>query len=127
MKFKMMRSSSDNCLQVCLASIFDLEIDDVPNFNNVSSNEWISLMNDFLEDFGYYALIVSAMTDLGELTPIRGIHLMLGEANHNGIYHAVIGEDGKMIHDPSPNASGLREIDVHVVLIPLNPGKMKGM
>ena len=40
-----------DCMKCCIASILDLEYDDVPNF--VEYDDWYSRMMDFMKKFGY--------------------------------------------------------------------------
>lgn len=93
-----------NCLQGALASIFDhLEVDEIPYFQ---------------DEFNWFECFSEWCIDTLQLQPImiaidwnwipKGYHLICGPSPRDGNeYHAVVGFDGKFVHDPHPSDDGL--------------------
>lgn len=78
-----------NCMQAAVASLLDLELDDVPHFVQESTEPW-----DAFARWLYPAEVVEVDGDTqGELLvfgPTRG-----------GTHHWVIYRDGQLAHDPA--------------------------
>lgn len=105
------KDRTGNCFEACLASIFEMDLKDVPNFHGknwfVEFWEWLktkgyttdgSLYNENIENYnggvdGYFIVA-------GE-SP-RGKHIKGG--------HAVVYKNGKLAHDPHPDGTGVVSI-----------------
>ncbi len=98
-------SRPGNCLQACLASIFNLSLDEVPHFVEHGAS-WYDDMQAWLMQRGYYAL--DLLFDDGYIpnVDIRGYHCLNG-ISPRGIRHSVVCKDGDMIHDPHPSRGGI--------------------
>jgi len=91
-----------NCLQACIASIFKLPLDEVPDFAKIGGDEnWWKELNKFLLPYGLYHLEVQNISEC----PIVGYQLIYGRTVRGK--HAVVGSNGEMVHDPHPSRSGL--------------------
>ena len=112
-----------NCFSACLASVFAMPIEEVPNFFDVAGEDaiaWWDAIRDWLKPLGYGIISVSAK----EIINLPGLLIVGGEADR-GNYHATIWENGVMVHDPHPSKSGLISVESIDLLYPLDPGAMK--
>lgn len=114
--------SRGNCMSACLASLFDIEISEVPNFFDVAGNDaerWWGAVRDWLRGYGFG--IMSIQPDMLHL--FEGLFIVGGESTR-GIEHAVIYQNGKVIFDPHPSDCGVKEITSADLLYPLDPSKL---
>lgn len=117
-----------DCFSACLASIFELPLEAVPNFWETHGAEgaaWWSGVHEWLGTLGYGCVTV-------DLPPSQGVPSMDGYIivagslpNMAGALHATIWSNGKMIHDPMPGSPGLDmtgklQVDI---LYPLDPAR----
>lgn len=102
-----LEEGAGNCMAACVASLLEVDIEDVPNFRT-TSDPWKSLQ-DWLGLRGLCAIQVQAIPGLvREMPPVHCI--VSGRSpRHKGL-HAVVGlnsDDGiRVIHDPNPNGDG---------------------
>lgn len=99
-----------NCLQACVASIFELGLEDVPNFVGAGEG-WVEAYCGFL--FEQYRLQVmtldrDALLRQGVWWP-GGYHIISGDSPRGDWQHSVVGFEGEMVHDPHPEGGGLAE------------------
>lgn len=102
-----------NCLQACLSSLLDMDIDEVPHFAAHRGPDWFDRMNDWLLSQGYWILTITAWDN--QFTP-HGYCIANG-TSPRGIKHSVIAKDGSIVFDPHPDNTGLREIDSYWLVI----------
>ena len=117
--------SKGNCMSACLASVFELDITDVPNFFVVGGEDaenWWTACRSWLRQrgFGVMSLQVTAET----LSQFEGIFVVCGKSPR-GTEHAVVFQNGKVIHDPHPDRGGVVEVTAVDMLYPLDPSKFK--
>ena len=110
-----------NCLSAVVASLIEVPLNTVPNFvqNNVDHEgdptwDWWNCMLDFVKESGFEMRYLRIENDdrstfpppsEGEFYAVSGI-----SPRNSKIYHIVIYQDGKMVHDPHPSQAGLVEI-----------------
>lgn len=105
-----------NCMQAAIASMFDMELDDVPNFVEwSSSSEWYFRYCDFMESMGFDVETVSCNLELiskielyrelaNQIAVSGAIYASVKSSIFDGGAHAVlINNVGVVIHDPNPN------------------------
>jgi hypothetical protein len=97
-------SERGNCLAACVASIFDLEIDDVPQFEEMTTKTWRKALEDFAAELGY-----GVAQEVAQYQP-QGHYLIIGR-NAAGVRHACVGCDGAVVHDPHKERPGLASIE----------------
>lgn len=105
-----------NCFAACLASV--LELDEIPEISG-TDEDWFERVNEYLEPFGLYYFEFN-YADPSRTFNFPGYYLMIGPGPR-GINHAVVGFDGKMVHDPHPSKGGLKHIDNYGLFVCLNP------
>lgn len=128
-----------NCMQAVIASLFDLPLEEVPNFKAISddgkTNYFMEMMK-FYRSRGYSDLCcINKRDDLGKGTELlRKVAKLDGGVNgyiyagvpsqtFDGVGHAVIVDlDLNIVHDPNPNqlAMTLKPEDVEAIYITKN-------
>ena len=92
-----------NCLQACIATMFDLPIEDVPDFG--ARSDWYDRFTDFMvQRFGVQPIDVSLGAWYGNP---RGLYIASGPSPRGDFDHSVILSGGKLAHDPYPGGTGL--------------------
>lgn len=88
-----------NCLQAAVASLLDLDLDDVPHF--IEHDNWLQYLVDWGRDHGY--LVIDRQPD-----SVR-MGIAYGPAER-GVQHAVVMVDGAISWDPHPSRAGLLSV-----------------
>jgi hypothetical protein len=101
-----------NCVAACVASILEIPLETVPNFNDYP--DWWEALNWFLGLYGLYAVDVTIPPGR-EWFVCRGYHLINGQSPRFDCLHAVVGKDGRMVHDPFPGGTGLKSIELYTI------------
>ena len=105
-----------NCLQACIASLFELELEAVPHF--VLKDDWVKALDAWLAQFDLQSVIVDLERMRGEdMWEPRGYHLICGESPRIDCQHAVVGYGGKMVHDPHSDGEGLKTEDTWTLFV----------
>jgi len=103
--------SKGNCFDACIASILDLEINDVPNLNaHLENGLWVSVLNKWLASFGLsYMAVTIPFSDIDLYFENKDFyHIIIGHTDRSSpLLHAVVGRKGKMVFDPHPTGLGL--------------------
>lgn len=108
-----------NCLSACVASLLDMQIEDLPHFSWHMS-DWFRILYMFLEDHGYSVKMLPIKNNPDWKTEFNGIdgYLIVGGGSPRGIKngHAVIYKDGQPFFDPhSDNTFLTSEDDFYVI------------
>jgi hypothetical protein len=89
-----------NCLEVCLACIFDLKVKEVPDFNQYTTQEWIFKLSQWLQkEFKLSCLCISNVDEESKKL-IRGYHIIICDSGYPDITHAIVSKDGIPYWDP---------------------------
>lgn len=98
-----------NCLQAAVASIFELDLDDVPYFDMAAADDgwwtalWIWLRARNIE------VHYERITRPGGWLPLSAPYLLVGPSPRGDFAHVVVAQDHEVIHDPHPDATGLAD------------------
>jgi hypothetical protein len=124
-----------NCFQAAIASMLELDLDDVPNFVQddedgkgnwwTRTQEWLGARGLWLADLPSHNWKYVAPPDA--LTFVTGPSPRdpTGKMKHIVLWRGR-GVDGSLVHDPHPDGTGLSGDDDswgHYVLVPLDPAK----
>lgn len=91
-----------NCLQAAVASLLDLDLDEVPHFVE-HRHDWMRCLRYFAAWHGW---------DVWRRNPDRGVPFGIGTGKTvRGTHHAVVWRDGAMAWDPHPSRAGLIRVD----------------
>lgn len=92
-----MQTRNCNCLQACIASLLELNLQDVPDFNEYSDDIWWEELMIWLNSKGY------SLEYIYESPPENGgyyITSLTFSFHKRNQGHAVIFRNGKVVHDP---------------------------
>lgn len=103
--------SNGRCFPACLASILELPENEVPDLDNTDKPQ----VDKFLAKHGFEYQRVPA-----DIKP-AGHHVIEGISPRGGA-HAVVGLNGRLVHDPHPQdgtGRGLVQVDSYGLLLPI--------
>ena len=124
-KQTILNGTRGNCLAACMASIYDLRLEDVPNFVLQKGPAWWDSTIEFMETRGHWPLVIDALTWTETKRVPFGYHIMTGPGPR-GFEHAVIGLNGEIAHDPHPSGEGLLETHEYLLFVALLTGESDG-
>jgi hypothetical protein len=106
-----------DCYRACIASILELNIEDVPHFMIQEPRQRIKSLLQFLGEYGYTLYSVEGLVDYtypdeNDYYIVSGI-----SPKDSKIKHAVIGYNGKIVHDPHPDKSGIISYDYSEIFL----------
>jgi hypothetical protein len=93
-------STKGNCMRASLATIFSLNIDNIPKFEEMVKKKWKNAFKIWLKGMNL---------ELKEQhsPPIdMQYYIAIGDTER-GVLHCVVCQLGKTIHDPHPSQNGL--------------------
>ncbi len=119
-----------NCYAACMASIFELSLDEVPDIDpNLEWSEWLAEWNQWLGQRGLYTISMCAddyvMRRHG--WP-KGWSIGTVPSTRGDWTHAVVCFDGMIVHDPHPSETALgaeHDLIAHDIFISIHPNRMK--
>ena len=97
-----------NCLQACIASLFEMPLEDVPHF--VLKGDWVKTLDNWLAQFDLQSVDIDLeymRQQGGDMWKPYGYHLICGKSPRTDCEHAVVGYGGKMVFDPHWDGEGL--------------------
>lgn len=99
-----------DCFRCVIASLMDLQADQVPHFSAQSSNNYdeMRLLREWLKPhgLGYFEMNV-AVSDLAEWRQHWQFHHVISGRTARGPIHACVGFGGAVVHDPHPSRAGV--------------------
>lgn len=103
-----------DCHRAAVASILELPLDDVPHFmdGNPDSAEFNRRESAFLKSRGLVRVMVAFQATMDDVLRTMcvwnpGTHYILGGRSRNDTDHSVVACDGKIVHDPALDNSGV--------------------
>lgn len=110
-----------NCFSAAIASLFELSLDEVPNFNDHGSGWWDAFA-DWCAERGLWPIDIAVDGDYYYFTP-SGYYIVSGDSPRGDFQHAVIYYDGEMVHDPHPSGDGIMKPRYITLFTKLFPGE----
>lgn len=122
-----------NCYQACLASIFEMPLDQVPHF--MEYKNWTEHLDEWLYKMGLLHVEVKVDTEEAVLYPMMGgaICLATGHtARHPTRLHTIVARTGhahrreknfEYLHDPHPDGTFLTKLKTVEFFPPMNPAE----
>lgn len=105
-----------DCHRAAIASIFELELDDVPHFGDgyPPAEEFWCRVYAFTETLGFTAISIPFVGD-GGIDGVQAtlkisapnVYYLFGGTSKTGVGHTVVGCGGEIVHDPSQVNSGI--------------------
>ncbi len=111
-----------NCMQASIASLLDMELEQVPNLIEMDEDIWPDIFVDWLWANGYEYFgempgsYVSTIPDYTE--GVRGYVLVKGTSNYPRGHMVVYDLDGKLAHDPAPAGIGVFKVEAYWIIEP---------
>lgn len=102
-----------DCQRAVIASLLDLPLKDVPHFMEITNDDPVGyweLLQSFLRERGYAYLAIPAKSGAAfyGASDEAIFHEISGPSPRgNGVFHAVVGCDGRIVFDPHPSNDGL--------------------
>lgn len=127
---KVYNSQRGDCFSACVASILELQLDDVPNFHDFDDKDFSDALDEWFNDRGMVYLefdltIGDATEFISQLDMVYTIGT-IRSPRARAIRHAVVCKGGKIIHDPHPNQDGYNcELELLGFILPMNPANIK--
>ena len=104
-----------NCWQTAIASVLDLPLETVPHFVQAHEDgvmDWWAYTLGWLNHHGY------VMYSLDRHVYTNEYYLVTGKSPRGDFYHVVVYQNGKMVHDPHPDRTGvLDEESMHIIRV----------
>lgn len=111
-----------NCQSACIASLLELPLSAVPNFNHPDDPDSFNYhvrQYAWLETRGLSILTFD--TSEIDLSQSKGWFIAGGKSPRGNFLHAVIWHNGKMVHDPHPDGRGIESVTEADLLYPIDP------
>jgi hypothetical protein len=100
-----------NCLQAAFASVFELELKQVPHFVAMPADTWWSAVCDWLAERNIAVQWAPIGNGNGKgWAPLGAYFLATGTSPRGNFQHVVVMRDWEMVHDPHPSGDGLAEL-----------------
>lgn len=115
-----------NCFAACIASIFECEISDIPNFTDLNDDNWADEIAKRLKPYNI-ATVAYDLQQLGFDWHPSGYYIGAVQSPRFDCLHAVVCFDGKSVWDPhiEQNAYDL-SVKYCDVFYPIDPSKPWG-
>lgn len=114
-----------NCLQACVASIFELPIDDVPHFVELEDT-WFMAMNEWcLSRFQCEPVMIEAKSHPFQVFLGSCIYIASGVSpraseKEPDLLHSCVYKDDELIHDPHPDQTGIMDETDFILFVPID-------
>jgi hypothetical protein len=96
-----------------LASVFEVDIDSIPFFEDMARHEWRPALRLWVETQGH--VISESASD-----PVRDdYYLVVGISMPQNVLHCVVYRAGALVHDPLPGGNGLADTQRFWTFTPL--------
>ena len=108
-----------NCFTACIASIFELPIDETPQFcKSADDYDWFQR----LENWSLYRGLLPLGLKYDSELKLNGVYAILSGKSPRGPWlHSVVWKDGEVIHDPHPDNRGIENMQDVIVFVVKNP------
>jgi len=104
--------STGNCWAACVASLLEIDLEEVPNFCAKYDNDrWFAETRKWLRTRGLEMLMLELSSDVDLADLFGHIYWIAGGKSPRGRYnHATIYRGAELVHDPHPDDTGLRGV-----------------
>lgn len=109
-----------NCFSACLASILEIDLKGVPNFQE-PNGEWYRNYKKWLMQ--KYELDLIAITNWNEAENWPKTYAIVSGTSLRGLAHSTVYFGIDLVHDPHPESSGVKDITDWIYFVPKEPHK----
>ena len=99
-----------NCMQACVASILEVDLDQVPNFMEFGPDEYLKTITEWCKSLGVIVINIDFAIkhdDVFELFEDSYLIASGKSPRDETKNHAVVWKNGSIVHDPHPDKTGL--------------------
>ncbi len=115
-----------NCFNASLASILELDLDQIPNYDGRTDSGWWRKYNIWLtKEFGLSMVHLSAKGCKSWFIDECNTFCLCSGKSARGLEHSCVGIGGKIVHDPHPSDAGLLEIKDVILFVANKPWESK--
>lgn len=127
---KVRNTKTGDCLNACIASILEIDLQDIPSFNEIENpEEWWRSVQDWAQTIGFQLLYIQLNAHTCIYAMKETLCIGIG-ITAKGALHAVVGyargsggnQDFMQLHDPL-DKNGVESIDAVIYLVPIHPEK----
>lgn len=122
------QATNKDCIRATFASIFELKLEEVPDFNeNLPAGDSVELnarINAWLAPFNLFFTTTYLRSTFP--TPDGVIHEMSGKPDNANYYHSVVGQSGEEVFDVCPTPQNIKNdiaLGLFLVIDPSKPTK----
>jgi len=123
-----------DCFRACVASILELDYDQVPHFLQGEDGYnplWFTDFEKWLRPMGLEPVLLGgvdcANPDSNTAYFGYGYHIVTGKSprfSEGEVLHSVVHRDTKLVHDPFPGGTGVKTIVDFLVFVSVDPAKV---
>ena len=113
-------STDGNCFAACVASIFEIPIEDAPDVMRLDN--WYDAFADWLKPRGFYPLCFPCSDPSNGWAP-AGLYILSGKSPRGDFDHAVVAKGSDIIHDPHPSRDGIKSRVDQIIFVQIDPSK----
>jgi hypothetical protein len=122
-----------NCGEACVASILEIELSEVPKFNDPSNptnaTGYCQRVRDFVSKFGYSYIDIRFDDGNDPKEFLKDCWVIATGPSPRAIEdwhrHAVVWYNGEIVHDPHPDKTKLEKIEMYGIFIKQDPSIKK--
>lgn len=103
-----------NCMQAALASIFEVRLEDAPDFTGeIVNGKWFLSLEAWLARRNLELVVVGAGCHF--TPPVEGYYIQCVESTTlgEGEGHTVVAKNGQVVHDPNQRAASIGKVTEH--------------
>jgi len=118
-----------DCMRACVASVFEIPIEKVPNFMEDGFDNYNSKLQRWCDKMGMRSLDLAFESQDIAKDCLENMYVIAVGRSPRGTNdkerHGVVWKDGKIVHDPHPDKNGLDGMPTaFTVFIPINPASI---
>ena len=114
-----------NCFQACLASIFEIDIEAIPFFQDYKSSWYDQFSLWLMSEFGLQPIDLQITPNPDWIWIPQGYHIINGLSPRGDFHHSVVGKAGQMVHDPHPSGDGLRTRESFTLFVAVDEAHLR--
>lgn len=113
-------SEQGNCIQAAIASLFELKLEQAPDFTGcITNGKWFLIFESWLKERNLE--LVTAAKE-GTIPPTNSYYLQAVKSTtlKEGDGHIVVCKNGQVVHDPNPRATTVGEFEELWLFVPIH-------
>ena len=112
-----------NCFPACIASILEIDIDQVPNIHE-GKGVWYQKYKQWLNKYDLDFVALSGWDEQSK-DHCPQVYAIVGGISPRGLLHSTVYFGLDMVHDPHPDGGGVKDITEWIYIVAKFPKLMK--